>query len=166
MSEEKTTKEEAKKTTKEQPKEEPKKTAVEEPKKEKKSEKVTKKEEKKPKKAKKAVDQKKTIVPSEVKPGMIIKIWQKIKEKNPKGEIKERLQYFEGTVLARKGGNEPGATITVRKVSNGVGVEKIFPLALPTIDKIELLQKVRTRRAKLYFLRRGYKKRLKKESIA
>lgn len=106
------------------------------------------------------------ISPSEVKPGMIIKLWQKIKETNPKGEIKERLQYFEGTVLARKSGNEAGATITVRKISNGVGVEKIFPLALPTIEKIELLQKVKTRRAKLYFLRDKYKKRLKKEPIA
>lgn len=106
------------------------------------------------------------ISPAEVKPGMIIKLWQKIKETNPKGEIKERLQYFEGTVLGRKGGNEPGATITVRKISNGVGVEKIFPLSLPTIEKIELLQKIKIRRAKLYFLREGYKKRLKKEKIA
>ena len=106
------------------------------------------------------------ISPAEVKPGMIIKLWQKIKEINPKGETKERLQYFEGTVLGRKGGNEPGATITVRKISNGVGVEKIFPLSLPTIEKIELLQKIKIRRAKLYFLREGYKKRLKKEKIA
>ncbi len=123
------------------------------------------KKEKKGKKTKRTVNQKKLISPAETKPGMVVKIYQKIKEKNPKGEIKERLQYFEGTILARKGGNEPGATITVRKISNGVGVEKIFPLALPTIDKIELLQKIKTRRAKLYFLRRGYKKRLKKESI-
>ncbi|NCF75354.1 MAG: 50S ribosomal protein L19 [Xanthomonadaceae bacterium] len=93
---------------------------------------------------------------------MVVKIWQKIKEKNPKGEIKERLQYFEGTVLARKAKNEIGATITVRKISNGVGVEKIFPLSLPTITKIELLQKIKTRRAKLYFLRQKHKRRLKK----
>ncbi len=124
----------------------------------------TKEEKQEAKKVKPA--QSNLIDPKDVKPGMIIKLWQKIKEKNPKGEIKERLQYFEGTVLARKKGNEPGATITVRKVSNGVGVEKIFPLSLPTIEKIELLQKVKTRRAKLYFLKRGYKKRLKKENIA
>ncbi|MBT4277689.1 50S ribosomal protein L19 [Candidatus Falkowbacteria bacterium] len=113
---------------------------------------------------KKAKSSQKTdlISPADVKPGMVIKLWQKIKEKNPKGEIKERLQYFEGTVLARKGGNEAGATITIRKVSNGIAVEKIFPLALPTIEKIELLHKIKTRRAKLYFLRRDYKKRLKK----
>lgn len=106
--------------------------------------------------------QKNIIKPSEIKPGMVVKIWQKIKEKNPKGEIKERLQYFEGTVLARKAKNEIGATITVRKISNGVGVEKIFPLSLPTITKIELLQKIKTRRAKLYFLRQKHKRRLKK----
>ncbi|MCD4706003.1 50S ribosomal protein L19 [bacterium] len=106
--------------------------------------------------------QKNIIEPSEIKPGMVVKIWQKIKEKNPKGEIKERLQYFEGTVLARKAKNEIGATVTVRKISNGVGVEKIFPLSLPTITKVELLQKIKTRRAKLYFLRRGHKRRLKK----
>lgn len=106
--------------------------------------------------------QKNIISPSEIKPGMVVKIWQKIKEKNPKGEIKERLQYFEGTVLARKAKNEIGATVTVRKISNGVAVEKIFPLSLPTITKVELLQIIKTRRAKLYFLRRGHKRRLKK----
>ena len=123
--------------------------------------------EEKPKQGKKTKSvQSNLINPSDVKPGMIIKLWQKIKEKNPKGEIKERLQYFEGTVIARKKGQEAGATITVRKVSDGVGVEKIFPLSLPTIEKIELLQKIKTRRAKLYFLKKGYKKRLKKVNIA
>ncbi|MCK5459715.1 50S ribosomal protein L19 [Candidatus Parcubacteria bacterium] len=124
------------------------------------------KKEEKTKKPAKNSQQKNIISPSEIKSGMVIKIYQKIKEVNPKGETKERLQFFEGTVLARKNGNEPGATITVRKVSNGVGVEKIFPLFSPTIAKVELLQKIKTRRAKLYFLRRGYKKRLKKEKIA
>lgn len=125
-----------------------------------------KKEKKTTKKPAKNSQQKNIISPSEIKSGMIIKIYQKIKEVNPKGEAKERLQFFEGTVLARRNGNEPGATITVRKVSNGVGVEKIFPLSSPSIAKVELLQKIKTRRAKLYFLRRGYKKRLKKEKIA
>ena len=125
-----------------------------------------KKEKKTTKKPAKNSQQKNIISPSEIKSGMIIKIYQKIKEVNPKGEAKDRLQFFEGTVLARRNGNEPGATITVRKVSNGVGVEKIFPLSSPSIAKVELLQKIKTRRAKLYFLRRGYKKRLKKEKIA
>ena len=129
------------------------------------SDKNDKKEEKTKKPAKNG-QQKNIVQPSEIKSGMIIKIYQKIKEVNPKGETKERLQFFEGTVLARRNGNEPGATITVRKISNGVGVEKIFPLFSPTIAKVELLQKIKTRRAKLYFIRRGYKKRLKKEKVA
>ncbi|MCK4744573.1 50S ribosomal protein L19 [Candidatus Parcubacteria bacterium] len=129
------------------------------------SDKNDKKEEKTKKPAKNS-QQKNIISPSEIKSGMIVKIYQKIKEVNPKGETKERLQFFEGTVLARRNGNETGATITVRKISNGVGVEKIFPLFSPTIAKVELLQKIKTRRAKLYFIRRGYKKRLKKEKIA
>lgn len=97
----------------------------------------------------------------EIKPGMTIRVHQKIKELNPKGEEKERIQYFEGIVIAKKHGKEKGATITVRKVSDGVGVEKIFPLNLPTITKIEVKKQARTKRAKLYFLRRGYKKRLR-----
>ncbi len=119
---------------------------------------------KKKKKSKTKVNQPTIISPYDVKAGMVIRLWQKIKEKTPKGEDKERLQYFEGTVLARRGGSEPGATITIRKISHGVGVEKIFPLALPTIDKIEFLHKIKTRRAKLFYLKRGYKKRLKKIS--
>lgn len=132
----------------------------------KKTVKIASEKEKTTKKPAKNSQQKNIISPSEIKPGMIIKIYQKIKEVNPKGETKERLQFFEGTVLARRNRNETGATVTVRKISNGIGVEKIFPLFSPSIAKVELLQKIKTRRAKLYFLRRGYKKRLKKEKIA
>ena len=107
-----------------------------------------------------AKDEKKDYL-TELKPGMTIRVYQKIKELNIKGEEKERVQYFEGIIIAKKHGSEIGATITVRKVSNGVGVEKIFPLNLPTIDKIEIKKQARVRRAKLFFLRRGYKKRLK-----
>jgi len=96
-----------------------------------------------------------------IKPGMTIRVYQKIKELNTKGEEKERIQYFEGLVIAKKHGKEAGATITVRKISNGVGVEKIFPLNLPTITKIEIKKQARVRRAKLYFLKKGYKKKLK-----
>ena len=102
----------------------------------------------------------------EIKPGMTIRVYQKIKELNPKGEEKERIQYFEGIVIAKKHGKEKGATITLRKVSDGVGVEKIFPLNLPTITKIEVKKQARVRRAKLYFLRRGYKKKLKERKIS
>lgn len=65
---------------------------------------------------------------------------------------KERLQVFEGVVIARKGGAHR-ETATVRKVSYGVGVEKVFPLHSPTLDKIEVVREGRVRRAKLYYLR-------------
>ncbi|MFH1412979.1 MAG: 50S ribosomal protein L19 [bacterium] len=94
-------------------------------------------------------------------PGMTVRIYQKIKELNIKGEEKERLQYFEGMVIARKHGKEAGATITVSKVSDNVRVDKIFPLNLPTITKIEIKKQSKVKRSKLYFLKHGYKKKLK-----
>lgn len=101
----------------------------------------------------------------DLKPGMTIRIYQKIKELNVKGEEKERVQYFEGMIIAKKHGKEIGSTITVRKISNGVGVEKIFPLNLPTIEKIEIKKVAEVRRAKLGFLKEGYKKRLKEKVV-
>ncbi len=91
---------------------------------------------------------------------MIVKVHQKIKDVNAKGEEKERVQVFEGTVLAVKHGKEPGATVTVRKISNGVGVEKIFPLHSPVITKIELVREMKVKQARAYFLR-DYKKKLR-----
>ncbi len=102
---------------------------------------------------------------SELKPGMTVRIHQKIKELNSKGEEKERIQYFEGMIIARKHGKEKGSTITVRKISDGVGVEKIFPLNLPTITKIEIKKVADVRRAKLNYLKKGYKKRLKETVV-
>ena len=99
----------------------------------------------------------------ELKPGLTVRVYQKIKELNSKGEEKERVQYFEGLIIARKHNKEKGATITVRKVSDGVGVEKIFPLNLPTITKIEIKKEAKVKKAKLYYLRSGYKKRLKEK---
>lgn len=84
----------------------------------------------------------------DLRPGDTVRVFQKIEEKG-----KTRLQAFEGLVLARKHGNEAGGTFTVRRVSSGVGMEKIFPLYSPMIDKIELLKRARVRRAKLYFIR-------------
>jgi large subunit ribosomal protein L19 len=101
----------------------------------------------------------------DLKPGVIIRVYQKIKELNSKGEEKERVQFFEGMIIARKHGNEKGATITVRKVSEGVGVEKIFPLNTPTITKIIVKKAVKVRSAKLYYLRSGYNKTLKEKSL-
>lgn len=99
-----------------------------------------------------------------VVPGMTVKVHQKIKELNPKGEEKERVQMFEGIVISRKGGSATGATVTVRKISNGIGVEKIFPINLPSITKVERVKQADVRRAKLYYLR-THKKRLKEKAL-
>ena len=88
-----------------------------------------------------------------IKAGMVVKIHQRIKDVNPKGEERERTQIFEGLVIARRGGREAGATVTVRKQSFGIGVEKIFPVHLPAIQKIEVIKQFKTRRAKLYYTR-------------
>ena len=101
----------------------------------------------------------------ELKPGMTVRVYQKIKELNSKGEEKERIQYFEGMIIARKHNKEVGATITVRKTSEGIGVEKIFPLNLPTITKIEIKKEAKVRQAKLYYLRGKYKKKLKEKVV-
>jgi len=93
---------------------------------------------------------------NEIRPGDTIKVFQKIQEKD-----KERLQAFEGLVIARKHGSEPGATITVRKEVSGVGVEKIFPVHSPLIAKIEVIKKGKARRAKLYYIRKAKGQRAK-----
>ncbi len=80
--------------------------------------------------------------------GDTVNVMQKIKEKD-----KFRLQAFEGLVLARKHGNEAGGTFTVRKVTSGVGVEKIFPLYSPMIESIKIIKRSKVRRAKLYHVR-------------
>ncbi|MBP5624627.1 MAG: 50S ribosomal protein L19 [Lachnospiraceae bacterium] len=79
--------------------------------------------------------------------GDTVKVYAKIKE----GE-KERIQVFEGTVIKRQGGSSR-ETFTVRKSSNGVGVEKTWPLHSPNVDKIEVVRKGKVRRAKLFYLR-------------
>ena len=84
----------------------------------------------------------------EIKPGDTVRVHQKIQEKG-----KTRIQVFEGLVLAVKHGKEPGGTFTVRKVASGVGVEKIFPIYSPIIDKIEIVKRSKVRRAKLYYIR-------------
>jgi large subunit ribosomal protein L19 len=93
-------------------------------------------------------------------PGMIVKVHQKIKELNAKGEEKERIQIFEGMIIAQKHGNEIGATVTVRKTSEGIGVEKIFPIHSPVVEKIELVRQMKVRQSRPYYLRE-HKKKLK-----
>lgn len=94
----------------------------------------------------------------DVKPGVVVKVHQEITDVNPKGEEKKRIQIFEGLVMARKHGKGINATITVRKESGGIGVEKIYPLHLPTLKKIEVVRRFRARRAKLGYLRGKHKK--------
>lgn len=72
----------------------------------------------------------------------------RIKEGN-----KERIQQFQGTVIQRRNPNSNGETFTVRKISNGIGVERIFPILSPSIEKIDLLRQGRVRRARLFYLR-------------
>ena len=100
----------------------------------------------------------------ELRPGMTVKVHQKITETGPKGE-KERIQVFEGMILAHKHGKQAGATITVRKISEGIGVEKIFPLNSPNIIKVEPIKQAKVRKAKLFYLR-DYGKRLSEKAIA
>jgi large subunit ribosomal protein L19 len=88
--------------------------------------------------------------------GDTVKVMQKIKEKD-----KFRLQAFEGIVIGRKHGDEAGGTFTIRKVTSGVGVEKIFPIYSPMIDKIEIVKRSKVRRAKLYHIRNKATKEIK-----
>ena len=99
----------------------------------------------------------------EVKPGMTVKVHQKIKDVTPSGEEKERVQIFEGMVIAVRGAGT-SKTMTVRKISNGIGVEKIFPLNMPSIEKIEPMKQAKVRKAKLYYMT-DYSKRLKEKTI-
>ncbi len=87
-------------------------------------------------------------VAPDIRPGQTIKVHQKIKE-----GAKTRTQIFEGVVIARKHGRGPNATITVRKISKGVGVERIFPLYMPNVEKFEIVRTSKVRQAKLYYLR-------------
>lgn len=91
--------------------------------------------------------------------GDTVKVHQKITESSGK----TRIQIFEGLVLARKHGAEPGATFTVRRTTGGYGVEKIFPLYSPIIDKIEIVRRSKVRQSKLYYIRDKAAKEIKRQ---
>lgn len=95
----------------------------------------------------------------DIKPGQTVKVYQRVKE-----GAKERIQPFEGLVIAVKHGRGLNGTFTVRKISGGIGAERIYPLHSPMIDKIEILKTSKVRRAKLYYMRErsGKKARMKK----
>ena len=94
----------------------------------------------------------------DVRAGDTVKVWQKIQEKG-----KTRLQLFDGLVLDVKHGKEAGGTFTVRKVASGVGVEKIFPIFSPMIDKIEVVKRSKVRKSKLYHIRNEATKEIKRQ---
>jgi large subunit ribosomal protein L19 len=94
----------------------------------------------------------------EIKPGMTVRILQKIPtgkttKKKEKDSGRDKTQQIEGLVIARKHGKEAGATITIRRVVDGIGVEWIIPIFSPHVKKVELINTARVRRAKLNFLR-------------
>ncbi|MBP9747485.1 50S ribosomal protein L19 [Patescibacteria group bacterium] len=99
------------------------------------------------------------IQPEQVTTGMTVRLHLKIKDVNAAGAEKERVQVFEGVVM-NVGGKAPAETMTVRKVSGGIGVERIIPLAMPSLQKIELVKLVKTRRKSIAFIR-DTKKRLR-----
>ncbi len=84
----------------------------------------------------------------EFKAGDTVNVHVKIKEGD-----KERIQQFQGAVLQRRNKNTNGETFTVRKVSNGIAIERVFPILSPNIDKIEVIRKGKVRRARLFYLR-------------
>lgn len=84
----------------------------------------------------------------DVRPGDTVRVYMRVQEGG-----KTRLQPYEGLVIARRRGSEAGATLTIRKVASGVGMEKIIPIFSPLVSKVEVLKRSKVRRAKLYYIR-------------
>ncbi|MBN2093835.1 MAG: 50S ribosomal protein L19 [Candidatus Zambryskibacteria bacterium] len=100
----------------------------------------------------------------DIRSGDTICVTQKIVEKDKKtGKPKTRLQDFEGLCLAVKHGKEAGGTLTIRKMASGVGVERIFPIYSPAIEKIEVIKRSKVRRAKLYHIREKATKEVRRQ---
>jgi large subunit ribosomal protein L19 len=96
----------------------------------------------------------KTDVPV-LKAGYTVRVHCRITDVSPDGKEKQRIQIFEGQVIGTKGGKGINGTVTVRKVTSGVGVERIFPVHSPSVEKIEIVKATPARRAKLYYTRAG-----------
>jgi large subunit ribosomal protein L19 len=101
------------------------------------------------------------IKPEQVETGMEIRVHQRITEQTAKG-LKDRIQVYEGLVMGVRGKNE-SKTMTVRKMSDGIGVERIYPLTLPTLEKIELVRQLRVRHKQISFVRDPLNKKRMKE---
>jgi len=101
----------------------------------------------------------------DIRPGDVVRVQLKLAEKTKRGA--ERTQVFEGLVIARKHGKGISSTFTVRKVSDGIGVERIFPIFSPSISKVEIVRRSKVRRAKLYYMRgrAGKKARMKNKKV-
>jgi large subunit ribosomal protein L19 len=107
------------------------------------------------------IDERKAL---DVRSGDTVRVTQKIIEKDKKtGKPKTRLQDFEGLCLAVKHGKEAGGTVTLRKVASGVGVERIFPIYSPMIEKIEVIKRSKVRRSKLYHIRKKAAKEIRRQ---
>lgn len=101
------------------------------------------------------IDSRKEIA---ISSGDTVRVYSKIEDKG-----KTRIQMFEGVVIATKHGNEPGATFTVRRSAGGYGVERVFPLFSPLIDKIEVVKRTRVKRSKLYYIRDKASKEIRRQ---
>lgn len=102
---------------------------------------------------------------TEVKPGMTIRVHERVKDLNAKGEERERVQVFQGMVIGIRGAGV-SKTMTIRREHKGYGVEKIYPLISPTVTKVELVKTAKVRRAKLAYLqnlRNRFKRKLKEK---
>ncbi len=99
------------------------------------------------------------LKPEQIAAGQILRVHEKIQDVNAKGEARERVQIFEGLVLGVRGKNA-SKSFTVRKETNGFGVEKIFPVSSPNLSKLELVKTFKTRRARLSFIK-GFGRRLR-----
>ncbi len=100
----------------------------------------------------------------EIKPGDIVRVYVKLAEKTKAGG--DKTQAFEGLVIALKHGKGIEGTFTVRKISEGIGVERIFPLHCPTISKIEVIKHSKVRRAKLYYMRGRVGKKARMSAVS